>query len=63
MRPASSSEDRLWERVAWYAWYADRYHWTPAQVDDLPAWYMHRLPAVQAIFDEVAAEKQRAAMK
>lgn len=51
------------ERAAYYGFFAERYHWTPAQVDDQPYWYTSRLPAFAAIVDEVKAEKSKAAAK
>lgn len=49
------------ERTASYGFFAERYHWTPEQVEALPHWYATRLPAFAAIMDEVAADKQKAA--
>jgi hypothetical protein len=53
----------LWDRTAHYGWFAERYHWTPTQVDALPIWYVRRLPGYAAVNDEVAADKSKAATK
>ena len=47
------------ERTASLAFFAERYHWTPAQVRALPAWYADRLPALAAIIDEIREEKSK----
>jgi hypothetical protein len=48
------------ERTAFYAFFAERYHWTYAQtMAENPDWYLSRLPAVAAIFDEVRDESRR----
>jgi hypothetical protein len=39
-----------------YGWFAERHHWTPAQVDELPPWYRNRLPAYTAILDQLERE-------
>jgi len=49
------------EAAASYFWYADRFGWTPDQVDELPAWLRDRLPTVGAVYDEIKAERERAA--
>lgn len=54
-----SIEDIALEETAHYHWYAERYGWTPAEVDDLPAKYRDRFPTVAAVFDEVAEEKAK----
>lgn len=51
------------ERTASYGFFAERYHWTPQQVEALPFWYASRLPAFAGIVDEVQAEKQKAASR
>jgi hypothetical protein len=64
VRERISREDELMERTAHYGWYAERYGWTQEQVDrQNKAWYLDRLPAFAEIWDEVAAEKQKAASK
>ena len=43
-----------------YLWYAERYRWTPEQVDNLPAWVDTWLPLMAAEVDaarETAHEK------
>ncbi|MFI1165656.1 hypothetical protein ACH4UM_19075 [Streptomyces sp. NPDC020801] len=43
-----------------YLWYAERYRWTPAQVDEIPAWVDARLPLMAMEVDaarEAAHEK------
>lgn len=44
-----------------YLMYAERWHWTPDQVDALPAWVDAQLPQLVEAYDAVQAEKQRAA--
>lgn len=48
------------ERTAAYGFFAERYRWTPAQVDSLPLYYAQRLPTFAAIVDEVAEAKRKA---
>lgn len=45
------------ERTAFYGAFAERYHWTPEQVDRLPWWYAQRALTFAAIVDEVREEK------
>jgi hypothetical protein len=40
-----------------YLWYAERYRWTPAQVDEIPAWLDAWLPLMA---EEVDAAKEKA---
>lgn len=47
------------ERAAGYFFFAERFGWTPDQVDDLPVVLYDRLPAVAVIHDQVAEEKQK----
>lgn len=58
-----SLEDIYWERTAHYGWFAERYGWTVAQVDEQPAWYTDRLAGFAGIVDEVNEAKQKAAQK
>lgn len=58
-----SDEDRYIEGAARYFFFAERFHWTPEQVDNMPAWLLDRLPAVAAIHDEIAEDRQRAAQQ
>jgi hypothetical protein len=41
-----------------YGWYANRHNWTPAQVDDLPAWIEARLPDFAQTWDQVMANRR-----
>jgi hypothetical protein len=36
-----------------YLWYAERYKWTPAQVDELPAWLDGILPQMVNVLESV----------
>lgn len=42
-----------------YIWYAERYHWTPEQVDNLPWLMQDRMLAVAVMRDEIAREKRK----
>lgn len=42
-----------------YGWFAERYHWTPEQVERLPQWYARRLPPYATMLDELDAERRR----
>ena len=45
---ALPGEPELWERVYWDYWFfADRFHWTPEQVDAQPAVILDRLREVE----------------
>ncbi|MEU6347234.1 hypothetical protein ABZ883_40580 [Streptomyces sp. NPDC046977] len=46
-----------------YVWYAERYRWTPEQVDALPAWLDSVIPDVAALFDEVREDAQEQAQR
>lgn len=46
------------EEAAGYYFFADRFNWTPDQVDDAPAWLIARLPGVAVIRDEIEQERQ-----
>lgn len=38
--------------MAWrYGWFAERYGWTPNQVDEQPVWVMMRLPGYASAVD------------
>lgn len=54
-----SIEDIALEETAHYHWFAERYGWTPDQVDGLPAKHKDRFPVVAAVFDEVAEERAK----
>jgi hypothetical protein len=47
------------EEAAGYFFFAERFGWTPDQVDQLPVRLYDRLPAVAVIHDEVAQAKQQ----
>jgi hypothetical protein len=49
------------EEVAVYLAYADRYGWTPEQVDALPAYVDTHLLMLADVLDEVRQEAQRKA--
>ena len=50
--------------MAWrYGWFAERYGWTPAQVDEQPLWVMMRLPGYASAVDEAKATLQRQAQE
>jgi hypothetical protein len=48
----------LLEDAASYFWYADRFGWTPAQVDAMPAWLDSHLPTVAGAYDELRQQMQ-----
>ena len=52
-------EYEVWDKVAEDWWWADRFNWTPAQVDDLPVDTYVRLRHI----DNMAAEIRRAKAK
>lgn len=54
-------EDKLYEDAVSYFWFAERWHWTPEQVDNAPQWLVDRLPGVAAVVDEIEEDRQRAA--
>lgn len=56
-----SLEDELLEDAAGYWWFAERFGWTPDQVDELPAWLAARLPTVAAVNDEIQADEMKRA--
>lgn len=48
--------------MAWrYGWFAERYQWTPAQVDEQPLWAMKLFPVFAGAVDEAKATLQAAA--
>lgn len=48
--------------MAWrYGWFAERYHWTPSQVDEQPLWVINLLPAYGGAVDEARATLQEQA--
>lgn len=49
------------EEAAGYFFFAERFHWTPDQVDAAPAWLTSRLPGVAVITDQIQRERQEAA--
>lgn len=40
-----------------YGWYLNRHHLTPAQVDELPAWFDARYPDFARVWDKVLANR------
>lgn len=48
----------LLEEAADYAWFAERWGWTPSMVDEQPAWIVERLPTLAMAFDEASAAVQ-----
>lgn len=56
-----TTADLTWSRVLHYGRFAERYQWTPDQVDALPEWYARLLPVYWKILDQLEAEaRQRA---
>lgn len=50
------------EEAGAYFFFAERFGWTPRQVDEeVPAYLHSRLPTVAAVTDEIAQERQKAA--
>jgi hypothetical protein len=50
------------ERVAWrYGWFAERYGWTPTQVDEQPLWVINQLPVYASAVEEAKAHLRQAA--
>jgi hypothetical protein len=45
--------------TAGYAFFAERYHWCPAQVDALPHWFSARLPEYASMVDEIREKKSK----
>lgn len=50
------------ERTASFGFFAERYGWTPDQVETLPHWFKQRLPAFARIMDELKAESEKEAV-
>ena len=50
--------------MAWrYGWFAERYHWTPEQVDAQPLWVINHLPIFARAVEEArsnVAEREEA---
>jgi hypothetical protein len=45
--------------MAWrYGWFAERYGWTPTQVDAQPAWVIKQFPVWASVVDEAKATLQ-----
>lgn len=63
VRPAVSIDDAALEGAGVYFFFAERFGWTPDQVDDMPAWLRDRLATVGAVHDEVAEEKAKKAAR
>jgi len=51
----------MYEDAMMYFFFAERWKWRPSEVDDEPQWLIDRLPGVAQMYDEVQADKQRAA--
>ncbi|MFE7930752.1 hypothetical protein ACFU6S_18815 [Streptomyces sp. NPDC057456] len=51
----------MWDQVADYVMYAERWQWTPEQVDRLPVWLDSRMHHVAEIFDELRDDARRRA--
>lgn len=49
------------EQAASYFFFAERFGWTPAEVDELPAYLASRMPGVAVVTDEIKAEREKAA--
>lgn len=50
--------------MAWrYGWFAERYGWTPRQVDEQPAWVLLQLPVWAGAVDESKATQQQRAQE
>lgn len=60
--PARPGEQALWDEVFENDWFfADRFKWTPDQVDNLPIETYLRLKNVTLLVEEVRREKQKRA--
>lgn len=47
--------------MAWrYGWFAERYGWTPNQVDEQPLWVIGQFPTWAGAVDEAKATLQEA---
>lgn len=48
--------------MAWrYGWFAERYRWTPTQVDEQPLWVIRLFPTFAGAVDEAKAALQEEA--
>ena len=50
-------EPTEWDRAAVYWFFADRFHWTPNQVDDQPVIILDRLREVTILVEEMRQEE------
>ncbi|MFC8676671.1 hypothetical protein ACFUEN_28800 [Streptomyces griseorubiginosus] len=50
-----------WDRTLDYFWFAERYQWTPAQVDDLPIEVFNSLPDLAELVDEIREDARERA--
>ena len=63
VHPAEGPQTQLLDEATTYWWYAERFGWTPDQVDDCPAWLVHRLPVIAGVNDELNEEQARRAVR
>lgn len=61
VRPANGLLERLMDQAIDYFWWADRFGWTPDQVDAMPYLKRERIRTVAEVVDEVQRDKDRAA--
>lgn len=54
-----TAEDRTWDEVRHYAYFAVKHNWTPEQVDRLPDFYAQRLPQYHEMLDEIHDEQRQ----
>ncbi|MFJ8606375.1 hypothetical protein ACIRH0_04175 [Streptomyces sp. NPDC093675] len=54
-------EPSRWVEALDYVWFAERYHWTPAQVDELPLGLANSIPDVAGVLDEIRDEAREKA--
>jgi len=59
VRARVSAEDELWEVTAQFFWWAERFGWTPDQVEALPLFVRERMAGVAAMHDELRAEREK----
>jgi hypothetical protein len=57
LAPPLPGEPTEWEKAAGYWFFADRFGWTPAQVDDQPAVILDRLREVTILVEEMRQEE------
>lgn len=43
-----------WDEFYSYGWFAERYHWTPEQVDNLPHWCRVKYGRFASMWDEAS---------